>query len=134
MKFKKQVLLVLLIFLNPILVKAQNLTNFEKLLINEWSLESYEIDGVKMPPKEGHESDKMVFDENHKATSISSGISQIGTWQFTKENGQLLVVDDTYNLEMKFKVVSCDENSCVLDLLNPEQQKIRLYMVAKKEK
>lgn len=118
------------LFLSPNFVKSQTYENFEKHIVKEWKLESYEINGQILPPKSGHESDKMIFTEDHKANSINNGISQIGTWNFDKENGILIVVDDNYKFEMKLKVISYAENNCVLELENPENQKIRLNLIA----
>ena len=132
MKIVLKLIFTLFIFLCPNMVKSQNFENFEKHIIKEWTLESYEMNGTKLPPKSGHESDKMIFTEDHKANSINNGVSQIGTWNFDKESGILSVVDDTYKFEMKLKVISYTDKNCVLELENPEKQKIRLFMVAKK--
>lgn len=118
------------LFLSPNFVKSQTFENFEKHIVKEWKLESYEINGQILPPKSGHESDKMIFTEDHKANSINNGISQIGTWNFDAENGILIVIDDNYKFEMKLKVISYTENNCVLELENPENQKIRLNLIA----
>ena len=129
MKIFLKLVFVSFIFLIPNLVKSQNFENFEKHISKEWKLESYEINGTKLPPKPGHESDKMIFTEDHKSESINNGISQIGTWKFDSENGILIVVDDNYKFEMKLKVISYADNKCVLELENPENQIIRLNLV-----
>lgn len=130
MKIILKLTFTLFLFLSPNFVKSQTFENFEKLIVKEWKLESYEINGQILPPKSGHESDKMIFTEDHKANSINNGISQIGTWNFDAKNGTLTVVDDNYKFEMKLKVISYAENNCVLELENPENQKIRLNLVA----
>ena len=130
MKIILKLTFVFFLFLSPNLVKSQTFENFEKHIVKEWKLESYEINGQILPPKSGHESDKMIFTEDHKANSISNGISQVGTWNFDAEKGILIVVDDNYKFEMKLKVISYAENNCVLELENPENQKIRLNLIA----
>ncbi|GAA4079000.1 hypothetical protein GCM10022389_26320 [Flavobacterium cheonanense] len=114
----------------PNIAKSQNLENFEEYIVNEWSLEYYETGGAKFPPKSGHENDKMIFTKEHKSESINNGVSQVGTWEFDKENGILLVVEEKNEFKMKFKVISCTETNCVLELKNLQGQKIRAFLVA----
>lgn len=132
MKIALKLLFTLFIFLSSNFVKSQNFENFEKQITKEWRLKSYETNGKKHPPKPGHESDKMIFTEDHKTNSITKGISRIGTWKFDKENGILSIVDDVLQFEIILKVISYADNNCVLELENPEKQKTRIYLVSKK--
>jgi hypothetical protein len=113
-------------------VKSQNFDKFEDYIVNEWILENYEINGTKFPPKSGHENDKMIFTKEYKSESINNGISQKGTWKFDKSKGILLVVDEKNRFNMELKVISYSENNCILELENPENQKIKIFLKANK--
>ena len=127
-----KILFTFLIILSSNFVKSQNFDKFEDYIVNEWILENYEINGTKFPPKSGHENDKMIFTKEHKSESINNGISQKGTWEFDKVKGILLVVDEKNRFNMELKVISYTENNCILELENPENQKIKLFLKANK--
>jgi len=115
----------------PDIAKSQNLENFEKYIVNEWNLEYYETGGEKFPPNPGHEDDKIIFTKDHKSESIDMGDSHFGTWEFDKENGILLVIQENDEFKIKFKVISCTETNCVLEMKKLEGQKLLLFLVAK---
>jgi len=125
-------LFTFLIILSSNFVKSQNFDKFEDYIVNEWILENYEINGSKFPPKSGHENDKMIFTKEYKSESINNGISQKGTWKFDKSKGILLVVDEKNRFNMELKVISYSENNCILELENPENQKIKIFLKANK--
>ena len=125
-------LFTFLIILSSNFVKSQNFDKFEDYIVNEWILENYEINGTKFPPKSGHENDKMIFTKEYKSESINNGISQKGTWKFDKSKGVLLVVDEKNRFNMELKVISYSENNCILELENPENQKIKIFLKANK--
>lgn len=125
-------LFTFLIILSSNFVKSQNFDKFEDYIVNEWILENYEINGTKFPPKSGHENDKMIFTKEYKSESINNGISQKGTWKFDKLKGILLVVDEKNRFNMELKVISYSENNCILELENPENQKIKIFLKANK--
>jgi len=127
-----KLLLTFLIILSSNFVKSQNFDKFEDYIVNEWILENYEINGTKFPPKSGHENDKMIFTKEYKSESINNGISQKGTWKFDKSKGVLLVVDEKNRFNMELKVISYSENNCILELENPENQKIKIFLKANK--
>ena len=127
-----KLLFTFLIILSSNFVKSQNFDKFEDYIVNEWILENYEINGTKFPPKSGHENDKMIFTKEYKSESINNGISQKGTWKFDKSKGVLLVVDEKNRFNMELKVISYSENNCILELENPENQKIKLFLKANK--
>ncbi len=127
-----KLLFTFLIILSSNFVKSQDFEKFEDYIVNEWILENYEINGTKFPPKSGHENDKMIFTKEYKSESINNGISQKGTWKFDKSKGVLLVVDEKNRFNMELKVISYSENNCILELENPENQKIKLFLKANK--
>ncbi|WP_026724381.1 hypothetical protein [Flavobacterium sasangense] len=127
-----KLLFTFLIILSSNFVKSQNFDKFEDYIVNEWILENYEINGTKFPPKSGHENDKMIFTKEYKSESINNGISQKGTWKFDKSKGILLVVDEKNRFNMELKVISYSENNCILELENPENQKIKIFLKANK--
>ena len=127
-----KILFTFLIILSSNFVKSQNFDKFEDYIVNEWILENYEINGTKFPPKSGHENDKMIFTKEYKSESINNGISQKGTWKFDKSKGILLVVDEKNRFNMELKVISYSENNCILELENPENQKIKIFLKANK--
>ena len=127
-----KLLFTFLIILSSNFVKSQNFDKFEDYIVNEWILENYEINGTKFPPKSGHENDKMIFTKEYKSESINNGISQKGTWKFDKSKGVLLVVDEKNRFNMELKVISYSENNCILELENPENQKIKIFLKANK--
>ena len=131
MKTLFKILFIIFLISCPNSVKSQNLENVEENIVNEWSLEYYEIGGQRFPPKSGNENDKMIFTKEHQSESISNGISQIGTWEFDNESNTLLVVDENTKFNMKLKVISCSKTNCVLNLKNEKNQNIRLFLVAK---
>ena len=143
-----KLLFTFLIILSSNFVKSQNFDKFEDYIVNEWILENYEINGTKYPQKSGHENekiilyrnwfktfhenDKMIFTKEYKSESINNGISQKGTWKFDKSKGILLVVDEKNRFNMELKVISYSENNCILELENPENQKIKIFLKANK--
>ena len=127
-----KLLFTFLIILSSNFVKSQDFEKFEDYIVNEWILENYEINGTKFPPKSGHENDKMIFTKEYKSESINNGISQKGTWKFDKSKGVLLVVDEKNRFNMELKVISYSENNCILELENPENQKIKIFLKANK--
>ncbi len=127
-----KLLFTFLIILSSNFVKSQDFEKFEDYIVNEWILENYEINGTKFPPKSGHEKDKMIFTKEYKSESINNGISQKGTWKFDKSKGVLLVVDEKNRFNMELKVISYSENNCILELENPENQKIKIFLKANK--
>ncbi len=127
-----KLLFTFLIILSSNFVKSQNFDKFEDYIVNEWILENYEINGTKFPPKSGHENDKMIFTKEYKSESINNGISQKGTWKFDKSKGVLLVIDEKNRFNMELKVISYSENNCILELENPENQKIKIFLKANK--
>ena len=127
-----KLLFTFLIILSSNFVKSQDFEKFEDYIVNEWILENYEINGTKFPPKSGHENDKMIFTKEYKSESINNGISQKGTWKFDKSKGILLVVDEKNRFNMELKVISYSENNCILELENPENQKIKIFLKANK--
>jgi len=127
-----KLLFTFLIILSSNFVKSQNFDKFEDYIVNEWILENYEINSTKFPPKSGHENDKMIFTKEYKSESINNGISQKGTWKFDKSKGVLLVIDEKNRFNMELKVISYSENNCILELENPENQKIKIFLKANK--
>ena len=127
-----KLLFTFLIILSSNFLKSQNFDKFEDYIVNEWILENYEINGTKFPPKSGHENDKMIFTKEYKSESINNRISQKGTWKFDKSKGILLVVDEKNRFNMELKVISYSENNCILELENPENQKIKIFLKANK--
>jgi hypothetical protein len=50
-----------LICLVSLSVNAQDNDGFDKLIINNWTLDSFEVNGEIFPPKEKNKNDQMVF-------------------------------------------------------------------------
>lgn len=61
MKIVLKLIFIVFIILSPNIVKSQDLDNFEKHIVKEWTLESYEMNGTKLPPKSGYEFDKIIL-------------------------------------------------------------------------
>ena len=72
MKIISKLLLPFFILLISFSAKAQETVNFEKLIINNWSLKSFEVNGQIFPPREKNKNDRMIFYSDKTAESISS--------------------------------------------------------------
>ena len=126
----KMISTFLLLFVSS-LVSSQNLENFEKFIVNEWTLEKHEINGQVLPPKAGHEEDQMIFTKDFKSNSISKGVSEIGSWKFDS-NTRIFSVSSNRNDFIDFRVISISEKQCILEMETPEKQKIILYLKGNK--
>lgn len=127
----KMISTFLLLFVSS-LVSSQNLENFEKFIVNEWTLEKHEINGQVLPPKAGHEKDQMIFTKDFTSKSISKGVSDIGSWKFDSTSG-IFSVSSNRNDFIDFRVISISEKQCVLEMETPQKQKIILYLTSEKK-
>jgi hypothetical protein len=96
-----RILIIFLTILNSSISKAQNIDNFENLIVNKWFLNGYEKDGNLLPPLENHQNDKMIFYANHKTASINGTLIQNGIWKYDFENQILIVTFETNNMVLK---------------------------------
>jgi hypothetical protein len=120
-----------LICLVSLSVNAQDNDGFDKLIINNWTLDSFEVNGEIFPPKEKNKNDQMVFNSDKSAESISAGQIQKGIWSYDKTSRIIKIVDQNNKFEMQLNLISITSSKCVLELENPKGTFIRLNMIAK---
>ena len=132
MKIISKLLLPFFILLISFSAKAQETENFEKLIINNWSLKSFEVNGQIFPPREKNKNDRMIFYSDKTAESISSDKVQKGTWSYDKISRIITVIDQNNKFDMKLKLISVTSSECVLELENPADTFVRLNMVITK--
>lgn len=122
----------LLVFIFTILISysgiAQETENFEKLIVNDWRLNSFEVNGQSFPPRERNKNDRMVFNSDKTAESISVDKVQKGTWSYDKTSQVINVVDQNNKFDMQLKLISITSSECVLELENPKGTFVRLHM------
>ena len=132
MKIKTKLILFSCTFLISLFAKAQETENFEKLIVNNWSLNSFEVNGQSFPPREKNKNDQMVFNSDKSAESISSNKAQKGTWSYDKTSRIITVVDKNNKFDMRLKLISITRSECVLQLKNHEGTFVRLHMIVSK--
>ena len=113
-------------------VKAQETENFEKQIVNDWSLNSFEENGQSFPPREKNKNDRMVFNSDKSAESINLNKAQKGTWSYDKTSRIITVVDKNNKFDMRLKLISITRSECVLELKNHEGIFVRLHMIVSK--
>lgn len=132
MKIKSKFILPFFICLISFFGRAQESENFEKLIVNDWSLSSFEVNGQSFPPREKNKNDRMVFNSDKSAESISSNRVQKGTWSYDKTSRVINVVDQNNKFDMQLKLISITSSECVLELENPKGTFVRLNMIVTK--
>ena len=132
MKIQFKILFTFILFLINFSSRAQETENFEKLIVNNWLLKSFEVNGQIFPPKEKNKNDRMVFYSDKSAESISSDKVQKGTWSYDKNSQVIKVIDNNSKFDMRLKLISITSSECVLELENPEGTFVRLHMIATK--
>ena len=132
MKNKSKFFLSFFIFLISFFTRAQETENFEKLIVNNWSLNSFEVNGQSFPPRDRNKNDRMVFNSDKSAESISSDKVQKGIWSYDKTSRVINVVDQNNKFDMQLKLISITSSECVLELENPKGSFVRLHMVVTK--
>lgn len=132
MKVTTKLLLSFFICLISFFAKSQETENFEKLIVNNWSLDSFEVNGQSFPPKERNKNDRMVFNSDKTVESISSEKVQKGTWSYDKTSRIIKVIDLTNKFDLQLKLITITISECVLELENPKGTFVRLHMVITK--
>jgi len=132
MKNKSKFFLSFFIFLISFFTRAQETENFEKLIVNNWSLNSFEVNGQSFPPRDRNKNDRMVFKSDKSAESISSDKVQKGIWSYDKTSRVINVIDQNNKFDMQLKLISITSSECVLELENPKGSFVRLHMVVTK--
>ena len=132
MKIKTKLILFSCTFLISLFAKAQETENFEKLIVNNWSLNSFEVNGQSFPPREKNKNDQMVFNYDKSAESISSNKVQKGTWSYDKTSRVITVIAQNNKFDMQLKLISITSFECVLELENPKGTFVRLHMIVSK--
>ena len=122
--------LFLLVLLN-FSVKAQEIENAELLLVNQWSLNSFEVNGQTFPPREKNKNDEMLFYLDKSVESISSDKVQKGTWSYDEASQIITILDKKNKLDMHLKLISITKSECVLELENPKGTFVKLHMSSK---
>jgi len=113
-------------------MSAQETKNFEKLIVNDWSLKSFEVDGQIFPPRERNKNDRMVFHSDKSVESISSEKVQKGIWSYNNDSQIIKVVDISNKFDMQLKLISVTNSECVLEIENPKGTFVKLHMISTK--
>ncbi|MBE0393881.1 lipocalin family protein [Flavobacterium sp. PL002] len=133
MKITSKIILSLSFILICLNAKAQETENVETLLVNEWTLKSFEVNGQIFPPRERNKNDKMIFNSDKSAESISTNQVQKGTWSYDKTSQIILVVDEKNKFDMQLKLITITKSECTLELENPKGTFVKLNMTSKIE-
>lgn len=132
MKIKRTLLLSFFIFLITFSIRAQQANDFEKLIVNDWSLKSFEVDGHISPPRERNKNDRMIFYTDKSVESISSEKVQKGIWSYDKVSQIIKVVDINNKFDMQLKLISVTNLECILEIENPKGTFVKLHMISRK--
>ena len=132
MKIKYIRLLTFFVCLISFFARAQETENFEKLIVNKWSLKSFEVNGQSFPPRGEYKNDQMVFNSDKSVESVSRNKVQKGTWSYDKTSRIINVVDYNNKFDMQLKLISITSSEFVLELENPEGTFVRLHMIVTK--
>lgn len=111
-------------------VSAQEIKNVENLIVKEWTLKSYEMNGQTFPPKEKHKNDRMIFYSDKSVESISADDVQKGIWSYDKNSQIIYVVDQKNKFDMQVKLISITDSECVLEIENPKGTFIKMNMIS----
>lgn len=131
MKIISKLLFLFPIFFASCFSQAQEIQNVESLLVKEWMLQSYEVNGQTFPPKENHANDRMIFYSDKRVESISSDEVQDGIWSYDPTSRIITVVEKKIEFEMKLKLISITDSNCVLEIENPKGTFIKMNLIPK---
>ena len=109
------------------LTTAQNFENFEKLIVNNWTIEKYELDGQIFPSMRENENDFIGFTADHMSKSINSDGTDIWSWKFDETSG-VFTLTNKGSIEVVFSVVSISEDKCILKIESPTDGEITMHL------
>lgn len=130
MKIKYTLLLTIFILLISCSGTAQVKEDFEKLIVNKWSLDSFEVEGQVFPPRERNKHDSMVFYADKTVESISKDKVQTGSWVYDQTSGIIKIVDHKNQINMQIKLINITTSTCILEIENPEGTYVKLHMIS----
>lgn len=90
----KKILICLIIMCGSNLVNAQK--PVDSLLIHEWLLESYRIDGKSIPLSAAQKASRHIFYRDHTCKAIDDGIITPGTWIYDSMQKTLTITNQLH--------------------------------------
>ena len=131
MKITTKIFCLVILFSISFKGNAQEIENPETLILNEWTLNSFEINGQTFPTRENNKNDKMIFHSDKTLESYSNNEVQKGTWSFDGKSKIINVTDEKNKFYMQLKLISITKFECVLELENPKETFVKLHMTSK---
>lgn len=121
----KTILISLLLLCGNNPAKAQQ--PVDSLIINEWFLESYTIDGKKMPLSPNQKESRHIFYKDHTSKAVDGGGETVGIWAYDSRINSIVITNSQQpdiktllkikRITAKSMVVSVDgENNMLINM------------------